>query len=30
MYPWSQYNYHFPLSGNVDLKIEPDWFFGGS
>ena len=25
--PWLQSNYNFPLSGNVNQKIEPDWFF---
>ncbi len=28
MLPWLQSNYNFPLSGNVNQKIEPDWFFG--
>ncbi|MCP4699776.1 MAG: hypothetical protein GY862_23435 [Gammaproteobacteria bacterium] len=26
MLPWSQYNYHFPLSGDVAQQI--DWFSG--
>lgn len=28
MLPWLQSNFNFPLSGNVNQKIEPDWFFG--
>lgn len=27
MVPWLQSNYNFPLSGNVNQRIEPDWFF---
>jgi GTP-binding protein EngB required for normal cell division len=26
MLPWLQSNFNFPLSGNVNQKIEPDWF----
>jgi hypothetical protein len=28
MLPWLQSNINFPLSGDVNQKIEPDWFFG--
>ncbi len=28
MLPWLQSNYNFPLSGSVNQKIEPDFFFG--
>lgn len=28
MLPWLQSNFNFPLSGDVNQKIEPDWFFG--
>lgn len=28
MFPWSLANYNFPFSGDVNQKIEPDWFFG--
>ena len=28
MLPWLQSNFNFPLSGNVNQRIEPDWFFG--
>ena len=28
MYPSSQYNYNFSLSGNVNYKMEADWFLG--
>lgn len=27
MFPWLQSNYNFPLSGNVQQHIDPDWFF---
>lgn len=27
MLPWYQSNFNFPLSGNINQKIEPDWFF---
>ena len=28
MLPWLQSNFNFPFSGDVNQKIEPDWFFG--
>ncbi|GAB6907201.1 conserved hypothetical protein [Desulfosarcina cetonica] len=28
MLPWLQSNINFPLSGDVNQRIEPDWFFG--
>ena len=28
MLPWLQSNFNFPLSGNVNQRIDPDWFFG--
>ncbi len=27
MMPWLQSTFNFPLSGDVNQKIEPDWFF---
>ncbi|MDW6005356.1 hypothetical protein [Vibrio mangrovi] len=26
MFPWLQSNFHFPLSGDVNQKVEPDFF----
>jgi hypothetical protein len=28
MLPWLLSNFNFPLSGDINQKIEPDWFFG--
>ena len=27
MLPWLQSNFNFPLSGDVNQKIDPEWFF---